>query len=75
MGSCWCSQSPLAMFTGMLAAKTPDGLLRIAVRAVSAIRRLLPRYNDPDDVCSVTGCGANSVGGRELALASETSAS
>ena len=42
------------MFTGMLAAKTPDGLLRNVVRAVSAVRRLLPRYNDREDACSVT---------------------
>jgi len=37
---------PLAVFTEMLAAKTPDGFLPNALRAISAIRHLLRRYNN-----------------------------
>jgi len=51
---CWCSQLPLAAFTGMLAAKMSNRLLCKGMRSISAIRCLLRRYNNHEEVCSVT---------------------
>jgi hypothetical protein len=44
----------LAVFTGMLAAKTSNRLLCKGMRPISAIRCLLRRYNNHKEVCSVT---------------------